>query len=824
MRKIILLGLAFGLLQGSNPANSDAGSAARVESAAAAESSLASISIENPSLFEREDQPVYLTLNALGVKTGALEDGARTILVQDKQGVVPSQLIDSDGDGINDQLLISVDLKAAQTRKLTLTLVPAADSAVAFEKRTQAELSIKQGGEWQGKTYVGGDFVNVQSLTPPPQYTDHSYYIRYEGPGIESDRIAYRFYLDWRNGFDIFAKVRRGLALQNIGQDGYESYHHLSDWGMDVLKVGQSLGMGGYGYWDGKAALRVSDVDRRTARIINNGAIFSSLTIDYDGWNIADQKVDLQAHFSMTAGSPLVHTRLHLSKTLPNLVVGLVKHDNTEVIRGDLDITGQAWSYIATFGQQSLNNDDLGMFLLFKKEDLQQATEDDHSQVAVLDLNGGTDIDYYFGALWSAEPEPVTDVAGLRAFLENEVEKLTLAPRISLKTTLSQSQKTAPMTSKQALDWAVRVADSEMQRRGDSLAYGGFDQLRGRVSDWNYTTGLLMHALDDVGQATGKAKYSDYARKTIDSFLTDDGVIRGYDESEYNIDQINSGKMLVRYYQRTGGEKYKAAAAALAHQLENHPRTSEGAFWHKKRYPGQLWMDGVYMGMPFLAGYAVSLGTPEQLKEAVHEFEITRAHLRDPKTGLYFHAWDEKKQQNWADPETGLSHYVWGRGMGWFAMALVDVLDFIPEDQEELRRPLLAMVSELADTLRRYQDESGVWYQIVDMPEKEGNYLEASGSSMFVYFLADALNHGYLPETYRPVALKGFQGLVNEFINVAADQKVSVTNICEVAGLGFGRDGSYRYYMSEPVIDNDPKGLGPFVMAAIKVSQLLQSN
>jgi len=222
-----------------------------------------------------------------------------------------------------------------------------------------------------------------------------------------------------------------------------------------------------------------------------------------------------------------------------------------------------------------------------------------------------------------------------------------------------------------------------------------------------------------------------------------------------------------------------------------------------------------------LAGVGVMEGDEQKVEDAAREFSIARSHLREPDTGLYYHAWDESREQPWADPETGRSRYVWARGLGWYAMALVDILDVIPADKTELRAPLLAIIPELADSLLQTQAASGTWFQIMDMPGAVGNYPEASGSAMFTYFLAKAINRGYLPETYTEAANKAYAGLVNEFVAVYADGSFNLTNICMVAGLGYGRDGSYRYHMSEPVVVNDPKGLAPAIMAGIQISELM---
>jgi rhamnogalacturonyl hydrolase YesR len=371
------------------------------------------------------------------------------------------------------------------------------------------------------------------------------------------------------------------------------------------------------------------------------------------------------------------------------------------------------------------------------------------------------------------------------------------------------------------LELSMRLAHSEMTRNGDDLSYGGYDSVSQRDAAWRYTTGLLAQALDDVFLAGGGDAYAAWARHTIDSYITDDGNIRTYKLNDFNIDKINSGKMLLRLYQRHGEEKYLQAAKRLRAQLEQHPRTTEGAFWHKKIYPWQIWLDGVYMGMPFLAHYSVLAGDEKAMEEAVQEFVIARRHLRDSASGLYYHGWDEKRQQDWADPETGLSSQFWSRGMGWYAMALVDVLDFLPADRSDLRQPLLDIIPELTDALLEHRHE-GVWYQVTDRPDGPGNYLEASGSSMFTYMMAKAVNQGYLGPEYRDAVLDTWNAIVRQFVTMEDDGAINLNDICAVAGLGRGRDGSYEYYMSEPIISNEPKGTGPFIMAGIQIKEMME--
>jgi unsaturated rhamnogalacturonyl hydrolase len=766
--------------------------------------SLAHLEVSNPSTFPRPDTLVRLSLEQLGVTGGPLQVWEGTV-------ARPTQLLDDDGDGRPEALVFLADLNAAATHSYSVDR-RAAGSVVS--PRAHAEVSIKEGGAWQGKAYVGGTFRSVRQVTMPPQSSDHNEYLRFEGPGIESDLVGYRVYLDWRNGFDIFGKKTSAMMLPNVGLDGYESYHQMADWGADILKVGESLGMGGFGYWDGKKTVLVSDVAERSATIRSDGPIHASFELDYKGWKTGAATVNLSATLAMQAGSPMVDVTLVTSAPLDNLAVGLVTHPDAEVMTGDLDITGEAWSYLATFGPQTLFDGQLGMAVLFRKVDLVSQTRDENSQVLVLRPRD-KELSYAFGALWSGQKGGVQTREALQAFLAAEVERRTLAPRIRLQTEASRSARELS-----PIQVSTRLAESEMKRRGDSLSYGGWDAVPARPSVWNYTTGLLMQAMDDLSAVIGDPRFSSYAKRTIDSFLTADGTIRTFDAAEYNIDNINSGKMLQRLWARDRDPRYRAAIAALAAQLEKHPRTSEGAFWHKQRYPHQLWLDGVYMGMPFLAGVGVMEGDDHKVEEAVREFTIARSHLRDPRSGLYFHAWDEAKKQNWADPETGRSRFVWARGLGWYAMALVDILDVIPPERAELRAPILAIIPELAEGLVRHQDATGVWFQIMDKPAETGNYREASATAMFTYFLAKAVNKGYLPASFAPAAQRAYAGMVAEFVSVHADESFHLTNNVATGGLGYGRDGSFRYYMSEPVVDNDPKGLGPAIMAGLQVAEL----
>lgn len=784
---------------------------------AAATAMIASLRIDNPSDFVRSQQAIMLPFADLGL---ALQSGENLRVNALSGQTLPSQLIDRDGDGQKDSLFLAPDFTAGASQELQILR---GEPAISVQL-TQAEISEKTGGQWQDSKYIGGTFQNVKTLTPPPQYTDHSEFIRYEGPGIESDKVGYRIYLDWRNGFDIFGNKTGKPILHQVGLDGYKSYHEPQEWGMDVLKVGKSLGAGGFGYWNGEAVELVSKLSGHTATIIENGPLYSALTIDYKDWQVAGKTLNLKAHLSMSAGSRLLQNRLTFSQPLDNLAIGLVKLPDTEVITGTLESSGHTFTYLATYGKQSIDGANLGMALLFKRGKLEKLTSDANSHVAVMNVSG-QHLEYYLLGAWQHELNGIQNQQQFIEYLQQEAEKLTLTPRLTLKTAFSQTQIEQPLTSERALQWSTRYADSDLTRQAGQYYWGGWDTERDRPITFEYTTGFLVQAYDDLHQVVAKPEYQAVVTKMADSFVQPDGTIHSYDASKFNIDSIVSGVVLLRMFEKTGEKKYQLAADKLRAQLKDHPKTQNGVFWHKKIYPHQLWLDGVYMGMPYLAYYSQLFENGASLDQVVHEFEVTRDMLRDPATGLYFHAWDESKSMNWADPATGRSKFFWSRGIGWLSMALLDVLDHIPETSTELRQPLLSMIPELADALLRYQDPaSGVWWQITDKAGERGNYLESSGSSMFVYFLAKAQNKGYLSgPQYRDATIKGYQGLLNEFVLVHPDQSISLTKMVQVAGLGAGRDGSYHYYMSEPIYRNDSKGSAAFIMAGVQVSKLLKN-
>lgn len=366
------------------------------------------------------------------------------------------------------------------------------------------------------------------------------------------------------------------------------------------------------------------------------------------------------------------------------------------------------------------------------------------------------------------------------------------------------------------LEWSVRMADSETARLGNRLAWS-----EGGRAKWSYTSGLLTLSLLKVNEQVPHPDYVEFSKDAIGSFVTEDGAIRKYKREDFNIDNINPGKSVIALWQLTGEERYRKAADILRDQLNDHPRTSDGGFWHKKRYPMQMWLDGLYMGAPFYAEYTELFGEAADFDDVVKQFQLMDEHGYDAGSGLYFHGWDESRNPEWANPVTGTSSNFWGRGLGWFSMALVDVLDFIPEDHSG-RADLIKILNKVADGVVKHQDpESGLWWQVLDQGGREGNYLEATASSMFVYSMTKGMNCGYLSKKFQGPTLKGYAGIIDQLIRKDANGRISLTSCCSVAGLGYGRDGSYAYYLREAIVDNDHKGVGPFILAGVELQQLL---
>lgn len=386
-----------------------------------------------------------------------------------------------------------------------------------------------------------------------------------------------------------------------------------------------------------------------------------------------------------------------------------------------------------------------------------------------------------------------------------------LVPLLLVLFTLSGGQEKVST----GLPWPKRIADSFLARHSGAVTYDSGSP----GQKWNYEQGLVLVSLVRMWQHSGDRKYFDFVRANLDRYISESGSIRTYALADYNLDNIAPGRALLSAYEETHQEKFHSAADTLRRQLRAQPRTREGGFWHKKIYPYQMWLDGLFMAEPFYARYAAMFGDSVAFDDITDQFIWIARHATDPKTGLLFHAWDESKQERWAHPQTGCSPALWGRAIGWYAMGLVDVLDDVPKNHPK-RQNLISIFKNLADALIRCRDEqTHLWYQVIDQGKRSGNYLESSASCMFVYCLAKGSRMGYLDRKFVKLAEDSFEGIVHRETTIDARGFVDLHGTCGATGLGGRpyRDGSFEYYTGVPQRTNDLRGIGAFLLAAIEL-------
>ncbi len=339
--------------------------------------------------------------------------------------------------------------------------------------------------------------------------------------------------------------------------------------------------------------------------------------------------------------------------------------------------------------------------------------------------------------------------------------------------------------------------------------------LSGKPNKWNYIDGCMITAILNLWELTGEQRYFDFAKDFVDYFVQEDGSITTYSVEEYNLDNINTASNLFLLYEKTGDEKYKKALDLVRTQLDGMPRTKEGSFWHKDIYPNQVWLDGLYMAEPFYMRYETKFNKMGKCNDVIKQFENVEKHMKDPVTGLYYHGYDESRQMYWSDPETGCSPNFWLRALGWFSLALVETSQATDESLYYEKRYLQKLFEDLVDSLKPFQDKSGMFYQVVNRADAEGNYLETSGTALIAYAILKAVRLGYLAPRYAEMGEKAFDGIAERYLSKNEDGTLKLSGICLVAGLGGKnhRDGSLEYYFSEPVVENEAKGVAPFLLA-----------
>ncbi|MBR6954913.1 MAG: glycoside hydrolase family 88 protein [Clostridia bacterium] len=365
-----------------------------------------------------------------------------------------------------------------------------------------------------------------------------------------------------------------------------------------------------------------------------------------------------------------------------------------------------------------------------------------------------------------------------------------------------------------------RYVDSLIRRSTPEQTAWNIEKIRqGKATDWNYIDGCMMTALLNLAEVSRRRDYADFVDRFISHFVEDNGTVRTFRGEKHCLDDINEGRVLFPLYLTTGREKYKKAAAYLQGWLMQQPRTAEGSWWHKEIYPNQVWLDGIYMAQPFEALYQKTFGERDYT-DITRQILLVRDRMRDPETGLYFHGYDASRKAFWCDPATGRSRSFWLRAIGWFSVALADLSEILPEGED--RRQITSVFVQLMEDMARFRDpRSGMFWQVVDQGGRPGNYPESSGSAMIAYAMLKGARLGVLPEKYRGIGKQVFDSIVQSCLTTTDDGDVCLGSICLVAGLGpednRRRDGTFEYYISEPVVSNDAKGVAPFLLAYSEV-------
>ena len=360
-----------------------------------------------------------------------------------------------------------------------------------------------------------------------------------------------------------------------------------------------------------------------------------------------------------------------------------------------------------------------------------------------------------------------------------------------------------------------RYIDQLLEKSSPQAPIWNIEKIKeGSKPSWNYMDGCMIKAIIELYHMKKDSKYLEFADNFIDYFVREDGSIRSYNPEDYNLDNVNAGKTLFDLYELTGKEKYRKAIDTVYGQLKNQPRTSTGNFWHKKIYPNQIWLDGLYMAQPFYMQYTLTYEDGLHCEDCCSQFAHVYELMRDTRNGLYYHAYDDSRQAFWCDKVTGLSDNFWLRALGWYAMALIDTMEIMPERLHREKAELHRVYQELIDAMLPYQDqESGMWYQVVNRGGIAPNYLETSGSAIFAYAIMKSVRLGFLDETYFAYGKKAFDGICEKYGELQLD------GICLVAGLGNRemREGTFDYYMREPIVKNEAKGVAPLILAYIEI-------
>jgi unsaturated rhamnogalacturonyl hydrolase len=390
--------------------------------------------------------------------------------------------------------------------------------------------------------------------------------------------------------------------------------------------------------------------------------------------------------------------------------------------------------------------------------------------------------------------------------------RIDAAADSGMKSGVAHSFTTSRKTDRNAVyAWPVRMADSVRALYPKAPDLG----------NWNYTDGIIIDALYQIASRTGREDDFNYIRQYLDHFVSSDGKMdpEAYPFALFSLDRIRPAAALLRMYERTKEEKYLTAARYVAGQLDQQPRTREGGYWHRSTYPNQMWLDGIYMADIYAVQFGIQTRQPKYFDEAVKQITLIYRHTHDPKTGLCYHGWDETRSRPWANKETGTSPEFWGRAIGWYVMAMADIMDLLPKNHSG-HTEVLPIFQSLCQSLLRYQDhDTGMWYQIVDKPSAPKNYVETSCTLMYAYAMARGAQRGWLAPEYLEHARRATRGVLNRMVDLLPGNRMDIRGTVQVGSLG-GEGGFYDYYVSVPVVTNDQKSLGAFMNLSVLLSEI----
>ncbi len=372
------------------------------------------------------------------------------------------------------------------------------------------------------------------------------------------------------------------------------------------------------------------------------------------------------------------------------------------------------------------------------------------------------------------------------------------------------------MYNQQVMQQLSQYLDQLLEQSDAQHPAWNMEKIRqGTPNKWNYIDGCMMTAVLAMYRMTGEKRYLDFVQRFMDGFVQPDGSIQTYSVEEFNLDNVNPGKTLIALYQSTGQERYRKAMELVRSQLEQQPRTKAGSFWHKKIYPHQVWLDGLYMAQPFYMQYETLYNGKQGCLDSFKQFQTVHDRMRQPETGLYYHGYDESRSMDWADPCIGCSPNIWLRSLGWYLVGLVDTLEAMDEQMYYEYRWMKDELLQLVKAMLPYQQPDGMFYQLPALPQQPGNYLETSGTALFAYGVLKGVRLGYLPSETAQAAEKAFFGTTDRYLSIQPDGSIQLGGICLVAGLGgpTRRNGSVEYYLSEPVVENEAKGVAPLILA-----------